>query len=130
MRFLDQLPDNMTAYRVFQKEKGKNIMAKAKKIKDPDFAAMKAKLDKDHSANMDKLNKNIQKQIDKHTSVMGKLQTKLDAGTAANKPLEEMQELRGSIADHQTKILELQALLPAQVKPPMPDTTSAATDRK
>jgi hypothetical protein len=120
----------MTAYRVFQKEKGKNIMAKAKKIKEPDFAAMKAKLDKDHSANMDKLNKNVQKQMDKHTAQIAKLQSKLDAGTASGKPEDEMQELRDSIAEKQAKVAALQALLPAQVKPPMPDTTSAATDRK
>jgi uncharacterized coiled-coil DUF342 family protein len=109
-------------------------MAKAKKVKELDFKAMRAKLDKEHSTKIAGMNKNIQKQIDKHTSVMGKLQTKLDAGTAANKPPEEMQELRDSIADHQTKISELQTLISqsaATIPPSSPaDTTSAATDRK
>jgi peptidoglycan hydrolase CwlO-like protein len=89
-------------------------MAKVKQVKEPDFKGMKAKLDKEHAGKMGKLNKNVQKQIDKHNAQILKLQRKLDAGVAAGKPEAEMQALRDSIAEKQVKVGELQALLPSQ----------------
>ena len=83
----------------------------AKKVKDPDFTAMKAKLDKDHSAKVGKLNKNVQKHIDKHNVLIAKLQAKLDGGRYDDEA--EAQELRDSIAEKRAKVGELTALLSA-----------------
>jgi hypothetical protein len=100
-----------------QANKRRTSVAKAKKVKVPDFKVMREKLDKEFKTKAGSLNKNVQKHIDKHNAQIATLQQKLDAGVAASRPDAELQALRDSIAEKQAKVAELQALMTQPVAP-------------